>query len=109
MAQPSAREARHAGVRRQAAKNLINGALVLRRGSARKGQRRRPQVEVEQAVAEAGLVVVVALRNGRGDDLDLPPVESETLVDRANLRLGGLRVRQKEAARAALDDRGRDA
>ena len=30
MAQPGAREAGHAGVLRHAAKNLINGALVLR-------------------------------------------------------------------------------
>ena len=58
-------------------------------------QRRRPQVEVEQAVSETGLVVVVALGLRGGDDFDLPPVEAEALVDRANLRLGRLRVRQK--------------
>src|SRR3546814_3865260 len=84
-------------------------ALVLRRGRAREGQRRRPQVEVEQAVAETGLVVVVALGPRGGDDFDLPPVEAEALVDRANLRLGRLRVRQEDADGAALDDRGRDA
>src|SRR3546814_19766210 len=44
-----------------------------------------------------------------GDDFDLPPVEAETLVDRANLRLGRLRVRQEDADGAALDDRGSDA
>src|SRR3546814_3175468 len=44
-----------------------------------------------------------------GDDFDLPPVEAEALVDRANLRLGRLRVGEENAARAALDDRGRDA
>ena len=57
MAQPGTREAGRAGVQQHA----VYVALVLRRGSAREGQRRRPQVEVEQAVAEAGLVVVVAL------------------------------------------------
>lgn len=105
MAQPCAREAGRAGVQQHA----IHVALVLRRGSAREGQRRQSQVEVEQAVAEAGLVVVVALGLRGGDDLDLPPVEAEALVDRANLRLGRLRVRQEDAACAAFDDRGRDA
>ena len=109
MAQPGAREAGHAGVQQDAAKNFINGALVLRRGSAREGQRRRPQVEVEHAVAEAGLVVVVALGLRGGDDLDLPAVEAEALVDRPDLRLGRLRVRQEDAARAAFDDGRRDA
>src|SRR3546814_4762700 len=105
MAQPGAREAGCAGVQQQA----VYVALVLRRGRAREGQRRRPQVEVEQAVAETGLVVVVALGLRGGDDFDLPPVEAEALVDRANLRLGRLRVRQEDADGAALDDRGRDA
>ncbi len=105
MAQPGAREAGHAGVQQHA----VYVALVLRRGSARKRQSRRPQVEVEQAVAEAGLVVVVALGLRGGDDFDLPPVEAEALVDRANLRLGRLRVGQENPTRAALDDRGRDA
>src|SRR3546814_1675875 len=82
MAQPGAREAGYAGIQQHA----IHVALVLRRGRAREGQRRRPQVEVEQAVAETGLVVVVALGPRGGDDFDLPPVEAEALVDRANLR-----------------------
>src|SRR3546814_8495888 len=96
MAQPGAREAGCAGVQQQA----VYVALVLRRGRAREGQRRRPQVEVEQAVAETGLVVVVALGLRGGDDFDLPPVEAEALVDRANLRLDRLRVRQEDADRS---------
>src|SRR5256885_10393132 len=36
-------------------------------------------------------------------------VEAEAFVDRANLRLGRLRVRQEDAACAALDDGRRDA
>mgnify|MGYP001488885894 CR=1 FL=1 len=54
------------------------------------------------------MVVVVALGLRGGDDLDLPAVEPETLIDRANLRLGRLRVRQEDAACAALDDGRRD-
>src|SRR3546814_16026982 len=73
--------------------------LFRSRGRAREGQRRRPQVEVEHAVAETGLVVVVALGLRGGDDFDLPPVEAEALVDRANLRLGRLRVRDRKSTR----------
>src|SRR3546814_5636288 len=62
MAQPGAREAGYAGIQQHA----IHVALVLRCGSAGEGQRRRPQVEVEQAISETGLVVVVAL-GLRGD------------------------------------------
>jgi len=109
MAQPGAREAGHAGVRQHAAKNFVDVALVLRRGSAREGQRRGAQVEIEQAVAETGLVVVVALGLRGGDDLDLTAVQPEAFVDRANLRFGRLWVRQEDAACAAFDDRGRDA
>src|SRR3546814_16424228 len=98
MAQPGAREAGYAGIQQHA----IHVALVLRCGSAGEGQRRRPQVEVEQAVSETGLVVVVELGLRGGDDFDLPPVEAEALVDRANLRLGRLRVGEENAARAAL-------
>src|SRR3546814_4454892 len=39
----------------------------------------------------------------------VPAVEAKAFVDGANLRLGRLRVRQEDAARAALDDRGRHA
>ncbi len=54
------------------------------------------------------MVVVVALGLRGGDDFDLPTVEAKALVDRANLRLGRLRVGQENPARAAFDDRGRD-
>src|SRR3546814_8889732 len=85
MAQPRTGEAGSAGLRQHA----VNVALVLRSGCARERERGRPQVEVEQAIAEARLVVVVALGLRGGDDFDLPAVEAEALVDRANLRLGG--------------------
>ena len=57
MAQPRAGEAGSAGLRQHA----VNIALVLRGGCARECERDRPQVEVEQAIAEARLVVVIAL------------------------------------------------
>ncbi len=101
MAQPRGGEAGSAGLRQHA----VDVALVLRCGCAGKGERSRPQVEVEQAVSQARLVVVVLLGLRGGDDLDLPAVEAEALVDRANLWLGGLRVREKDPARAAFDDR----
>ena len=105
MAQPGAREAGHAGIQQ----HTVYVALVLRRGRAREGQRRRPQVEVEQAVAETGLVVVVALGLRGGDDFDLARVQPEAFVDSPDLRLGRLRVGQEDAAHAALDDGRGDA
>src|SRR5690606_12804537 len=96
MAQPRAGEAGSAGLRQHA----VDVALVLRRGCTGKGERRWPQVEVEQAIAQARLVVVVALRDRGRHDLDLTCVQPEALVDRANLRLGGLWVGQKDAAGA---------
>lgn len=104
MAQPRTGKAGSAGLRQHA----VDVALVLRCGCAREGERGRPRVEVEQAIAEARLVVVVALGLRGGDDLDLPAVEAKALVDHANLRLGRLRVRQENPTGAALDDRGRD-
>src|SRR3546814_9438132 len=88
MAQPRTGEAGSAGLRQHA----VNVALVLRSGCARERERGRPQIKVEQAIAEARLVVVVALGLGGGDALDLPAVEAEALIDRANLRFGRLRV-----------------
>lgn len=44
-----------------------------------------------------------------GDDLNLARAQPEALVDRANLRLSRLRVRQEDATCAALDGYGRDA
>ncbi len=105
MAQPRAGEAGCAGLRQHA----VYVALVLRCGCACEGERGRPQVEVEQAIAKARLVVVVLLGLRGGDDLDLPAVEAEALIDRANLRLGRLRVGQENPNGAAFDDGRRDA
>ncbi len=106
--QAAAERGRRRGAGIGCGEHRVHVALVLRRGSAREGQRRRPQVKVEQAVAEAGLVVVVAFglrwrRSRSGANSVRNP------VDRANLRLGRLWVRQEDAAGAALDDCWRDA
>jgi len=71
MAQPGARETGRAGIQRHAAKNLSMARWSCGVEAPAKPAR-RPQVEVEQAVAEAGLVVVVALGLRGGDDFDLP-------------------------------------
>ena len=100
MAQPGGCEAG----RRSRCLHRIDVALVLRRRGAGEGQCDRPQVEIEQAIAQPRLVVVIALRLRSSDDLDLAGVEPEAFVDRADLRLSGLRVGQEDAARAALRD-----
>jgi hypothetical protein len=105
MAQPGRREAGNAG----RSDRRVHGALILGRRSAREGQRHRPQAQVEDPVAKPGLVVVVAFGLRGGDNLDLPAVETEALVDAPDLWLGSLRVGQEDAARATLHDGGRDA
>src|SRR3546814_18648065 len=91
MAQPGAGKTEDAGIQQDA----VDVALVLRGGRPRKGERGRPQVKVEQAIAQARLVVVVALRLSGRDNLDLSAVQAAALVDRANLRFGRLRVRSE--------------
>src|SRR5690606_38305238 len=105
MAQPCAREAGHAGIQQDA----VDVTLVLLGGSPRKGERGWPQVKIEQAISQARLVVVVALRLSGRDNLDLSAVQAEALVDRANLRFGRLRVRQEDATCAAFDNGRRNA
>src|SRR5690606_8009176 len=68
MTQPGADEPWQAGV----AKHLIDCLLVLWRRGAGKRKRNRPKIEVEQAIACTGLVVVIALGLSISDDLDLP-------------------------------------
>ena len=87
MAQPRAGEAGSAGLRQHA----VNIALVLR-VDAPANASDRPQVEVEQAIAEARLVVVIALGCAVAT-ISIWRLFAEAFVDRANLRLGGLRVR----------------
>ena len=64
----------------------------------------RAKAEFEQAVAAPGLAVIVALRRGPRDDLDLPVVQAEAAIDGGDLRLDRPFVRQEEPGRAALDD-----
>src|SRR5436305_1194628 len=87
----------------------LDGTLVLLRTTGGKRQRNRTQIKLEQPIAQSRLVVVVTLRLRLGDDGDLSLVETKPLIDRAQLRLGGLRIGQKDAAGAAFDDRWSDA
>src|SRR6202035_1833865 len=64
--------------------------------------------ELEQAIAAPRLAVIVALRRGAGEDLDLAVVQAETPIDRRDLRLDRPLVRQEQPRRAALDDSGGD-
>ena len=81
--------------------------IGLGRGGA-EGERDRTEAQFEQAVAAAGLAVVVALGRGARDDLDLPVVQAEPPIDRGDLRLDRALVGKEDACRAALDDRWRD-
>src|SRR3546814_13104587 len=64
--------------------------------------------ELEKPVAAPRLQVVVALRGGAGDQLDLPLVEAEALIGGPRLWLDRPVVGQEDALRAALDDGRRD-
>src|SRR5262249_51232005 len=66
------------------------------------------ETKLEQAIAAAGLTIVVALRRRPAEDLDLPIVKPEAAIDGHNLRLNGALVWQEQARRAALDNGRRD-
>ena len=83
-------------------------ALIVGRGGAAQRQRDRPEPQLEQPVAARGLGVVVALRRGDAQDLDLARIETEALVDRARLRLQRAVVGQEDARRTAFDQRRGD-
>ena len=86
----------------------FDGGLVGFRGCGAERQRHLAKAELEQPVAAPRLAVVVALRHGARQNLDLPVVKPEAPVDRGDLRLDGAFVRKKHPRWAALDDRRRD-
>jgi len=86
----------------------VDEGLCRRIGGAAQGQRQRPQAKLEQAVAAPGLEVVLAFGRRLGDQVDLPRIEPEALIDRAGLRLDRALVGQEDALRAAFDDGRRD-
>ena len=65
--------------------------MVLRTRCPRKGERHGTQIQIEEPDSESGLVVVIPLWGRAGDDVDLPIVETESLLDPAELRLWRLR------------------
>ena len=90
------------------ASTRVDRGLIGLGGRRAEGERDLAEAELEQAIAAPRLAVIVALRRGAGEDLDLAIVESEAPIDRGDLRLDRALVRQEEPRRAALDDGGRD-
>ena len=88
--------------------HLLDQGLVGLRGGSGKGERDLAKTEIEQAVAAARLAVVVTLRRGAGENLDLPIVQAEAAIDRRDLRFDRALIRQEQPGRAALDDGRRD-
>src|SRR5690242_17644882 len=79
-----------------AVEHTIDGPLILGSTARRKRKGDRAEPQLEEAVAEPGLVVVVALGLCVRDDRDLAIVKPEALVHGAQLRLGGLRIGQED-------------
>ena len=74
--------------------DAVYGGLVgLRRGGAER-QRDVGQAQLEQAIASAGLALVVALGHRPREDLDLARIEPEALIYRRDLRFDRALVRQ---------------
>ena len=71
--------------------DLRDGCLIRLGGRGAERECDLAQSELEQAIAAAGLAVIIALGRGAGDDLDLAVVETETPVDAEDLRLDGTR------------------
>ncbi len=68
------------------------------------GQFGAGQAEVEQAAPVRVHDVVLALRGGKGQNLDLPGVETDGLIQRFDVLGLGLGVGQKDLGRAGLED-----
>ena len=78
--------------------NLGDGGLIGlgRRGG--EGERDLAQAQLEQAIAAAGLAVIVALRRRAAEDLDLAIVQPEAAIDGCDLRFERALIRQEHAA-----------
>ena len=90
------------------AQNAFDERLVGFRRRCREGKRDLAKAEFEQAIAAAGLAVVVTLGRRPGENLDLAVIETEAAIDLGDLRLDRPLVRQEETGRTALDDGRRD-
>ena len=85
-----------------------DGGVIGLRRCGREGERDLAETEREEPIAAARLAVIVPLRHGPRDDLDLAFIEAEAAVDVGDLRLEGTLVRQEDARWTALDDGGRN-
>ena len=89
--------------------HALDRGLVGLGGRGAEGERDLAKTQLEQPVAAARLAIIVALRRGARENLDLPVVEAEAAIDRGDLRLDRALVRQEQPRLAAFDDRRRDA
>ena len=88
--------------------NVGDGGVIGLRRCGREGERDLAETEREKPIAAPRLAVIVTLRHGPRDDLDLAFIEAEAAVDIGDLRLEGALVRQEDPREAALDDGRRD-
>jgi hypothetical protein len=58
---------------------FLGSSLIRLRGRGRKAKRDATETELEQAIAAPRLAVIVALRRGPGEDLDLAVVTRVTI------------------------------
>ena len=88
--------------------DLRDPRLIRLRGRGAERQCHLRQAQLEQPVAAPGLAVVITLRHGPRDDLDLAIIEAKAAIDGGDLRLDCPLVRQQQPRLAAFDDGGRD-
>src|ERR1700694_1854682 len=100
--------ARHKVVAATFGKDLLDQRLVGLGGSGGEGECDLAKTEFEQAVAAARLAVVVALRRRAGEDFDLAVVKSKAPVDRHDLRLDRVILRDQNPRPAPLYARPRN-
>ena len=81
-----------------------DGGLVGLGRRRAEGERYIREPEFEEPVAPAGLAIVIPLRDRLRQDVDLPGVQAEAVVDRGDLRLQRALVRQEDPCRAGFDD-----
>src|ERR1700739_3926660 len=88
--------------------HLLDEGLIGFGRSRGEGESNLAKTKFEQTIAAARLAVIVALRCGPSQDLDLPVVQSKAPIDRPDVCLSAPVVRERDPRRTALDDSRRD-
>ena len=88
--------------------DALDGGMIGLGGGSAEGKRHGAEAQFEEPVAAPRLAVIIALRRGTRDDLDLPVIEPEAAIDGGDLRFDGALIRQKDARRTAFHDGRRD-